>query len=105
MWVSKCARCRLVCPAMSQTDASTVASWMLEQFDRAGFLDQRWAAQAIADTFGPGFTYVSDSGNLAIDTKVLYVFRRLTEDSVVWSRSERHWRRRSPCDGSGRVCP
>ena len=78
---------------------------MLEQFERDGHLDQQRAATDIVDTFGTGFTYVTDSGNLAIEQTVLHQFRRLTEDVVVWSRSERYWRRRVPGDAPGRVCP
>ena len=70
MWGVEVCAGRLFCPAMSQTDPGTVAWWMLEQFDCGGFLDQRWAAESIAETFGSRFTYVTDSGNLAIDTKV-----------------------------------
>jgi hypothetical protein len=90
---------------MSRTDQSTVAEWMLEQFEREGHLDQQRAAAGIADKFGARFTYVTASGNLAIDQKVLHGFRGLTEDVVVWSRSERFWRRRVAGDGAGRVCP
>ena len=95
----------LIYPAMSQTDPSTVALWMLKQLEREDHLDQQRAATNIAETFGTQFTYVTDSGNLAIEQKVLYQFRRLTEDVIVWSRSERYWRRRVPGDATGRVAP
>ena len=65
------------------------------------YLDQQRTATDIVDTFGTGFTYVTDSGNLAIEQTVLHQFRRLTEDVAVWSRSERYWRRRVPGDGPG----
>ena len=64
-----------------------------------GFPRSAVGAEAIADTFGPGFTYVTASGSLAINTKVLHGFPSLTEDSIVWSRSERHWHRRARGDG------
>ena len=86
-------------------DPSTVALWMLEQLEREGHLDQQWVATNIVDRFGTQFTYVTDSGNLAIEQKVLHQFRRLTEDVVVWSRSERYWRGRVPGDAPGRICP
>ena len=52
--------------------------------------------------FGDDFVYINENGNLAIEKKVLNVFRKLTDDSVVWSRGERMWRLREENDEPGR---
>lgn len=80
--------------------ADTVADWMLHELEKQnGVLYQDEAASQIADLFGEGFTYEhADSGNACIDKKVLAAFRKLTRDSVVWSRGERLWRRREAGD-------
>jgi hypothetical protein len=56
----------------------------------------------IADKFGEEFTYQNENGNRAIDRAVLKAFRALTEDTVIWERGQRMWRRREGFDESGR---
>jgi hypothetical protein len=81
------------------------ARWMVEEFNRESLLDQKHAVGEIARIFGPRLTYLKPSGARAIDQKVLYRFKALTRDTAVWSRSQRHWRRRSSHDQPGRACP
>lgn len=73
---------------------------MLKELQKQnGVLHQDEAASQIGDLFGERFVYESqDSGNLCIGKEVLAAFRKLTGDSVVWSRGERLWRRRESCD-------
>ena len=53
--------------------------------------------------FGPGFIYKNESGNPAIDKRVLREFRELTESNVVWDRLAFAWRHRLPDDAPGRM--
>lgn len=87
---------------MQNADATAVAQWMVDQIERDGSLYQEEAVDAIAEKFGEAFTYLNDAGNPAIARTVLAAFRRLTEQTVVWERSERCWRKREPDDGPGR---
>lgn len=76
---------------------------MIQQLEESGgILDQQIAAYGLFDAFGETFTYINENGNLAIASSVLKAFRRLTEDTVVWSRSDRAWRRRCEGDLPGR---
>jgi hypothetical protein len=79
------------------------ADWMLKKFNEDdGILYQEEAALAIEELFGEGVTYLNENGSLAIDPAVLKEFRKLTEDTVVWVRGERYWRRRESFDEPGR---
>jgi hypothetical protein len=80
----------------------SVARWMADQLAGDQPLYQNEAADEIQDRFGDDFTYENDNGNLAISRSVLKAFRALTEETVVWDRSERAWRRRESHDGPGR---
>ncbi|EPL7296504.1 DUF6953 family protein [Klebsiella pneumoniae] len=42
------------------------------------------------------------NGNLSIDKKVLAKFRKLTNDTVIWDRGEKAWRKRQGYDAPGR---
>ena len=80
-----------------------IAEWMVEELERRGqYLYQQVVASEIAERFGEEFTYVNQNGNLAIDPRVLAAFRRITEDTVVWERGERMWRKRNDADEPGR---
>ncbi len=70
-----------------------VARWMLDELQKAGYLYQWEAILEIQSRFGDDFTYLNESGNFAIDRRVLRAFRNLTEDSVVWRRKECCWAR------------
>ena len=57
-------------------------------------LPQSYAVEQIEDRFDPEmFTYENRNGNRAIKPAVLSEFRRISEGSVVWSKSERTWRK------------
>ncbi len=87
-----------------------VAQWMVAQLREGDCLLQVEAVAAIEKLFGSEFVYLSDIGEKSIDRRVLYQFRKLTEDEVVWVTqhgggywSGAHWRKRGPGDSSGRT--
>jgi hypothetical protein len=75
---------------------------MAEQVEDDGSLTQQEAADEILDKFGEDFVYENDNGNLAISKKVLKEFRKISEETVVWERSSRSWRKREDGDPPGR---
>lgn len=79
-----------------------VARWMAEEVEKNGCLYQNEAASAIEGFFGDTFVYTNQNGNTAIGRDVLNAFRRLTEATVIWDRSERYWRKRESFDPAGR---
>jgi hypothetical protein len=86
-------------PDKTTATADTVAGWMLKELEKqGGVLYQNDAVSNIADLFGERFVYENDLGNACIDKQVLAAFRKLTGDSVVWSRGERLWRARESGD-------
>ena len=84
------------------TTPAQVAQWMLDELKRVKYLYQKTVVYDIEKKFGDEFTYENDSGNPAIDKKVLAAFRKLTGDSVIWERGERMWRAREKQDEPGR---
>ena len=79
------------------------AKWMLGEFEKSGgYLDQDVVVYEMQRLFGDDSVYDNEAGNLAINRAVLKEFRRLTETTVVWERSERAWRRRAPYDEPGK---
>ena len=82
--------------------ALDVARWMLAELDREGMLSQEEAVSEIGDRFGEEFTPPNENGNLSIRTDVLAAFRKLTDETVVWERGERLWRKRERHDNPGR---
>lgn len=84
---------------------TAVAEWMLAALDEDDILYQEQAVYDIQEKFGDAFVYENNSGNLAISKDVLAAFLKITGDDVVWSRSERMWRRREDTDEPGRQQP
>lgn len=82
---------------MTPTDA---AKWMVQELEHVKWLDQDHVAAHLSDA-APGLVYINDNGNYGIDKRVLSAFKAMTPD-VVWSRSERHWRKREDCDEPGK---
>ncbi|WP_371477435.1 DUF6953 family protein [Alcaligenes phenolicus] len=79
-----------------------VAKWMFGELQRERYLYQETVVYDIQSNFGEDFIYFNDSGNPAISKKVLYAFRKLTGDLVVWDKGERMWRFREAHDEPGR---
>jgi hypothetical protein len=78
--------------------AAEVAEWMVEQLEGRRELYQHEAAHHIRLKFGNDFVYLNQNGNYAISRDVLREFRKRTEDTVVWERGWRAWRRRTERD-------
>ena len=68
-----------------------IAAWMFEQVEAHGQLRQPDAALEIQARFGAEFVYHDPYGYLAISRKVLYQFRKLTVDFVVWEIRDGNW--------------
>ena len=75
----------------SPIKASDVAQWMLNQINKKRELYHEEVVYQIEEKFGSKFVYDNEEGNLAISREVLKEFRKLTEKTVVWSRSEFCW--------------
>lgn len=85
-----------------QASADDVAAWMLQQVEKKP-LYQDEAAWKINRRFGKAFVYDNQGGNPAIDKTVLSKFKAISEKDIVWSRSERLWRKRTARDEPGRM--
>jgi hypothetical protein len=79
-----------------------VAEWMAERAARRGELYQEEVVWEIQSKFGREFVYENANGNLAISRQVLKEFRKLTEDTLVWERGDRLWRKRQSYDPKGK---
>lgn len=75
-----------------------VAEFMLERLKEDSYLCQESVVYEIEERFGESFVYLNHNFNLAIETKVLEEFRKLTSGTVVWNRVERYWRFREEFD-------
>ena len=84
------------------TTPEDVAQWMIDELEKTSLLYQWEAILELQSRFGDDFTYLNESGNFAIDRRVLRAFSNLTEDTVVWRRTECCWVKRSPLDPAGR---
>lgn len=82
--------------------AEDVAAWMLSEVRAKRYLDQEDIVWKIQKKFGTNFTYDNDYGNLAVDKKVLRIFKKISSDEIVWSRSDKQWRIRERGDAPGR---
>lgn len=75
---------------------------MLSVIEEHGELSQNNAYYMINKEFGVGFTTVASNGSPSIRGSVLTAFKKLTEDTVVWERGEKKWRKREFYDAPGR---
>jgi len=82
--------------------ASDVAQWMLSAIQEQGELTQNNAYYYINKHFGSGFTTVTNSGSPSIKRSVLTAFQKISEDSVIWERGDKKWRKREFYDVPGR---
>ena len=85
-----------------EATSEAVAQWMLAQVESDGDLYQDDAASRIEEEFGQEFIYENENGNPAISKLVLQVFQKISEETVVWERGERMWRKRESYDDPGR---
>jgi hypothetical protein len=89
-------------PGTSEVTPDVIAQWMLSRLDRSKQLYQADAVEEIGKRFGTEFTYLNDSGNPAIDRRVLRAFKKISGDAVVWERWDFAWRKREAGDAPGR---
>lgn len=82
--------------------ATQVAKALAAEVNRQGYLDHSIALE-VARRIDPDSIYINDSGNEAIAKPVLSAFNRLTKETIVWDRSELHWRKRQESDAPGRI--
>jgi hypothetical protein len=82
--------------------SSDVAQWMLSVIQEHGELSQNNAFYEIGKRFGTGFTTVTNSGSPSISKSVLSAFRKISDDVVIWERSDKKWRKREFYDAPGR---
>lgn len=82
-----------------------VAEWMLSTVQDQGELTQNNAYYMINKQFGSGFTTVTNSGSPSIKGGVLTAFKKISEDTIVWERGEKKWRKREFYDAPGRDQP
>lgn len=75
---------------------------MAEQLEKKKWLYQEEVVWQIKQKFGEDFVYINENGNYAISRAVLKQFRKLNEDTVVWERGERMWRKRTSSDPKGK---
>jgi hypothetical protein len=80
-----------------------IAAWMLAEVLREGMVEQESLAADIESRFGKEYVPVNDNGNLSIRRDVLKTFRQISEESVVWDRTEKAWRKREAHDSPGRL--
>ena len=79
-----------------------VAAWMLKTVLEQGELTQNNAYYLINKQFGTGFTTVTNSGGPSIKGSVLSAFKEISEDTIVWERGDKKWRKREFYDAPGR---
>ncbi len=82
-----------------------VAEWMAATLERDRELYQEDAVAEIENRFGAEFIYTNETGGESISRQVLKEFRELTENTVVWQRREKLWRKREPGDEPNRLQP
>jgi hypothetical protein len=85
-----------------KTTPADVAQWMLTVIQEQGELTQNNAYYQINKQFGTGFTTVTNSGSPSIKTSVLTAFKKISDDSVIWERGDKKWRKREFYDAPGR---
>ena len=88
----------------SSKSPQDVAEWVVARLKaEGGVLSQEDAAVRIERRFGAAFVRENDQGGMSIQRSVLAAFRVLTEDTVVWDRTERSWRLREKQDPPARL--
>jgi hypothetical protein len=74
------------------TTERDVAEWMFSSLTSAKYLEQGATVSQIRDIFGERFVYQNESGNSAINKKVLAEFKKLIDGKAAWDRSDKAWR-------------
>ncbi|WSH22832.1 hypothetical protein U8Q07_11115 [Rhizobium ruizarguesonis] len=87
-------------PVPEKTTARQVAEWMIEEMGEQAWLYQEVIVRKIKKQWGDEWVYKNPNGNPAISAAVLKQFKKLTEDTLVWERGSKAWRKRRPNDKS-----
>ena len=90
-----------------QITPKQVAEWMIAQLEVEEELYQQKTALHIQEMFGEEFTTLDANGDLGISRKVLYQFKKLSGDTIVWVAVQGDWtagfwRKRLTQDNEGR---
>lgn len=79
-----------------------VATWMLAQIKREGCVYQDDVVDHLVKAAQENLLAQNADGNQVVGRAVLAVFRKLTDTTVVWVKSDRYWRWRVAEDEDGR---
>jgi len=79
-----------------------LAQWMLAQVEREGCIYQDDVVDRAVKAKAENLLRENADGNLVVGKPVLDAFKKLTETTVVWVRSDFYWRLRVAEDEPGR---
>lgn len=82
--------------------AEDVAQWMLAQVEKEGCIYQDDVVDYLVKGNAEDLLRENADGNLVVGRPVLDAFKKITETTVVWVRSDFYWRWRVPEDEPGR---
>lgn len=82
--------------------SDTIAAWMHARVERDGCIYQDDVVGYLVKTKREDLLTENSAGNLVVGEAVLTAFKKLTNSTVVWVRSERYWRWRVAEDEPGR---
>lgn len=83
-------------------DATTAATWMLQQLERDGCVYQDDVVDYLTRANGAHLLRENADGNEVLGRDVLEAFKAMTEKTVVWVKSDFYWRWRVAEDEPGR---
>jgi hypothetical protein len=84
------------------SDKLAAANWMLSEIQRSGCLYQDDVVDFLVKSDQEDLLRENTDGNLVVGKPLLDQFRKLTETTVVWVKSDFYWRTRVPEDEPGR---
>jgi hypothetical protein len=87
---------------IDKISSNDVAQWMLSVIQECGELSQNNAFYEINKRFGSSFITITNSGSPSIKGSVLTAFRKISDDTVIWERGDKKWRKREFYDTPGR---
>lgn len=82
--------------------ADDLAHWMLAQVEGEGCIYQDDVVDRAVKASAENLLRENSDGNLVVGKPVLDAFKKLTETTVVWVRSDFYWRLRVAEDEVGR---
>lgn len=80
----------------------SVANWMLAHIKREACIYQDEVVDYLIRAKQENFLTENADGNQVVGKEVLAAFRKLTETTVVWVKTDRYWRFRVVEDEPGR---